>query len=170
MFNESWGKQYTWSLFLPLAFDDEHRFKTLHCLTQSNNPSDFEEQILSTTKILVDSLNEAELVKNIDENNSNVQARLKELNAADKNAVKGGISKFELFLLSKGMDLEESVSFLRNLQELRSSTTAHRKSRSRKNGCEDYFQIGRRTQQMVLEDIFNKGIEMVEGLNNYLKK
>ena len=170
VFNESWGKQYTWSLFLPLAFDDEHRFKTLHCLTQSNNPSDFEEQILSTTKILVDSLNEAELVKNIDENNSNVQARLKELNAADKNAVKGGISKFELFLLSKGMDLEESVSFLRNLQELRSSTTAHRKSRSRKNGCEDYFQIGRRTQQMVLEDIFNKGIEMVEGLNNYLKK
>ena len=88
------------------------------------------------------------LVKNIDENNSNVQARLKELDAADKNKVKGGISKFELFLLSKGMDLQESVSFLRNLQELRSTTTAHRKSRSKKNGYEIFFQIGSRTQQI----------------------
>lgn len=162
--NGLWGKKFAWPLFLPLALDDEHRFKTLHCLTQPNNPSDFEEQILSITKILIDSLNEAELVKNIDENNSNVQARLKELDAADKNKVKGGISKFELFLLSKGMDLQESVSFLRNLQELRSTTTAHRKSRSKKNGYEIFFQIGSRTQQMVLEDIFNKGIEMLEGL------
>lgn len=164
LFNEKWEKIFAWPLFLPLATGDEHRFKTLHCLTQPQNPSDFEEQILSITKILIDSLNEAELVKGIDEANSVVQARLNELNAPDKNSVNGSIRKFELFLLSKGLDIHESVAFLRNLQELRSSTTAHRKSRSKKNACEDYFQMGDKTQQEVLEDIFCKGIELIEKL------
>lgn len=164
LFNEKWGKKNAWPLFLPLASGDEHRFKTLHCLTQPKNPSDFEEQILSITKILIDSLNEAELIRNTDETNSDVQVRLKELNAADKYAVKGSISKFELFLLSIGLDFHESVSFLRNLQELRSSTTAHRKSRSKKSAYEDYFHTDGKTQQLVLEDIFNKGIEMIEAL------
>ncbi len=168
LFNEKWGKKYAWPLFLPLATGDEHRFKALHCLTQSQNPSDFEEQILSMTKILVDSLIEVELVKGIDETNGDVQARLKELNVSDKNKVKGGISKFELYLMSIGMDLHESISFLRNLQELRSSTTAHRKSRSKKNSCEDYFQMESKTQQEVLEDIFCKGIEMIEALKGSL--
>ena len=166
LFNEKWGKKSSWPLFLPLATGDEHRFKTLHCLTQPQNPSDFEEQILSITKILIDSLNETDLIKNIDETNSNVQARLKELNAADKNSVRGGISKFELFLLSKGLNFHESVSFLRNLQELRSSTTAHRKSRSKKSACEEYFQLDNKTQQLVLEDIFNKGVEMILALKD----
>lgn len=164
VFNEKWGKKYVWPLFLPLAKEDEHRFKTLHCLTQPKNPNDFEEQILSITKVLIDSLNEAELIGKIDDGNGKVSARLKELKAADKNAVKGGISKFELFLLTEGKDLHESISFLRNLQELRSSTTAHRKSRSKKNGCEDFFQIQNKTQQEVLEDIFCKGIELIEVL------
>lgn len=164
MFNERWGKKYSWPLFLPLAKDDEHRFKTLHCLTQPKNPSDFEEQILSMTKVLIDSLNEVELVGRIDETKGEVQARLKELNIAGKRAVKGGISKFELFLLSKGKDLSASITFLRNLQELRSSTTAHRKSRNKKSPCEDYFQMGSRSQQEVLEVIFNKGIEMLEAV------
>lgn len=170
MFNEKWGKKYSWSLFLPLAKDDEHRFKTLHCLTQPKNPNDFEEQILSMTKVLIDSLNESELVKAIDETNSVVTKRLKELNAANKNAVKGGISKFELFLLTEGKDLHASITFIRNLQELRSSTTAHRKSRSKKNNCEDYFQIQSKTQQEVLEDIFCKGTEMLDALKkNFLE-
>lgn len=164
LFIEKWEKKYAWSLFLPLAQGDEHRFKTLHCLTQPRNPNDFEEQILSMTKVLIDSLNEAELLGKIDDNNGKVSARLKELNAANKSAVKGGISKFELFLLTEGKDLHESISFLRNLQELRSSTTAHRKSRSKKNGCEDFFQIQSKTQQEVLEDIFCKGIELLESL------
>ncbi len=166
MFNEAWGKKNSWPLFLPLATDDEHRFKTLHCLTQAKNPSDFEEQILSITKVLIDSLNEADLVRNIDDSKSDVQARLKELNAIDKNAVKGGISKFELFLLSTGVDLYEFILFLRNLQELRSSTTAHRKSRSKKYGCEDYFQMQSKSQQEILEGIFAKGVELLEALKD----
>lgn len=166
MFNEKWGKKYSWPLFLPLAKDDEHRFKTLHCLTQPKNPSDFEEQILSMTKVLIDSLNEVELVKSIDDTNSVVAARLKELNAADKNSVKGGITKFELFLLTGGKDMHESIAFLRNLQELRSSTTAHRKSRSKKNGCEDYFKMQSKTQQEALEDVFNKAIRLLDALND----
>lgn len=164
VFNENWGKKFSWPLFLPLAKDDEHRFKTLHCLTQPKNPNDFEEQILSITKVLIDSLNEAELLNGIDDSNSEVAKRLKELNAADKNAVKGGISKFELFLHTEGKDLLESITFLRNLQELRSSTTAHRKSRSKKNACEDYFQIQSKSQQEVLENIFSKGTELLEAL------
>ncbi len=166
MFNERWGKKYSWPLFLPLAKDDEHRFKTLHCLTQPKNPSDFEEQILSMTKVLIDSLNEAELVKGIDDANSAVVARLKDLNAADKNVVKGGISKFELFLLTEGKDMHEAILYLRNLQELRSSTTAHRKSRSKKNNSEDYFQIQNKTQQEILEDVFNKAIGLLDALND----
>ena len=166
LFNESWNEKYDWQLFLPLVSDDIHRLKTLHCLTQSDNPSDFEEQILSITKIIIDSLNEAELVKKIDETNIDVQAKLKELKVSDKYSVKGGISKFELYLLSQGKDLHESILFLRNLQELRSSTTAHRKSRSKVKNYESYFLIQNRTQQEVLENIFNKGIELLEALKD----
>lgn len=164
LFNEKWIEKNAWPLFLPLAAGDEHRFKTLHCLTQPKNPSDFEEQILSLTKVLNDSLNEAELLNGVDETNCEVQTRMKELSAANKNEVKGGISKFELFLLSKGADMHESIIFLRNLQELRSSTTAHRKSRSKKNVCEEYFQLQSKTQQEVLEEIFNKGIGLIEAI------
>jgi hypothetical protein len=164
LFNELWEKINNWQLFLPLVSDDIHRFKTLHCLTKSNNPSDFEEQILSMTKIIIDSLNEAELVRNIDETNVDVQARLKELKVTDKRSVNGGISKFELYLISQGKDLHESILFLRNLQELRSSTTAHRKSRSKTKNYESYFLIQNRTQQEILEDIFNKGIDLLKVL------
>lgn len=166
LFNEAWGKKYAWPLFLPLAQDDEHRFKTLHCLTQPNNANDFEEQILSITKVIIDSLNEAELIKRIDETDNYVQARSKELKATDIKSVKGGISKFELYLLSEGQNLTDSIVFLRNLQELRSSTTAHRKSRSKNSNCGVFFKIQSRTQQAVLEDIFVKGIELLQALRD----
>lgn len=52
-------------MFLPLINEDEHRFKTLHCLTTLDNEQDFDEQILSLVKLFIDSLNQEELMKNV---------------------------------------------------------------------------------------------------------
>lgn len=73
-FNKKWEKQLGWPLFLPLIDEDEHRYKTLHCLTTENNHSDFDEQILSMTKLVVDSLNQKCLQSEIDDSNTEVES------------------------------------------------------------------------------------------------
>lgn len=60
-FNEIWTGNKGWPLFLPLTQDDQHRWKTLHCLTVANNDVDFDEQVLSLVKLTVDSLNQEDL-------------------------------------------------------------------------------------------------------------
>lgn len=110
--NKSWDKKYGWNLFLPLTKADEHNFFSLRGLT-SDNQKEFDEGVLSLAKILIDSLNEVEFSKEIQTLEN------------DK-----GIDKFEKYLKSKNFECYESVNFLRDLQKLRSSSSAHRKSRN----------------------------------------
>lgn len=163
-FCEEWEKKMGWLLLLPLEKGDEHRLKTLHCLTQEVNDNDFEDQVLSLTKILIDSLNEKELVAHTDEHNADVTARLAELKASDLKSVKGGISKFELFLLSEGKKCSQLTEYMRSLQELRSTTTAHRKSSKGKAKCVDYFHLESKSQQEVSEDILRMAVKTINTL------
>lgn len=168
-FNKKWEKQFGWPLFLPLIDEDEHRYKTLHCLTTENNHSDFDEQILSITKLVVDSLNQKCLQTEIDDSNTEVESILKERKISSSSELKAGIDKFQAFIFSKGMKNPDVVDFLRKVQSLRSNSVAHRKSNKRKDLAKlyEYFKLDELSEQQVLEDIFVKMIMTLDTLENY---
>lgn len=171
-FNEKWEKQFGWLLFLPLIDEDSHRFKTLHCLTTENNHSDFDEQILSITKLVIDSLNQKCLQSDINDSNPDVESLIKQKGISSSSDLKAGIDKFQAFLLSKGMKCPNMVDFLRKVQALRSNSVAHRKSDKRKDLVKiyDYFKLDKQTEQQVLEDIFVKMIMTLNTLEKYFFK
>ena len=132
--------------------EDEHRYKTLHCLTTENNHSDFDEQILSMTKLVVDSLNQKCLQSENDDSNTEVESFLKERKVTSSLELKAGIDKFQAFIFSKGMKCPDMVDFLRKVQSLRSNSVAHRKSNKRKDLAKlyEYFKLDELSEQQVL--------------------
>ena len=139
------------SFFKQLTGADIHYFETLHSLLEDNNVKDFDEQILALTKVLIDSLNEKYLVKKISG----------PIEENDK-----GIDKLEKYILSNNTNIPAMITFFRNLQNLRSTTVAHRRSESNKHKkeAETYFQIGTRTYKEILQDIFVKAIYTINSL------
>ena len=102
-----------WQLLLPLGTDDEHHFQCLR-IPSTDEQRDFDELILGLTKILIDSLNEKNLNKLIPaEQRANLRGSIVRLEAA--------LSACEV------EDAADHLAFLRKLQNLRSSSAAHRK-------------------------------------------
>ena len=106
-----WEEAQGWPLFLPPSSSDEHLLNTIHVPVTNSQP-ELDGQIGQLTKLLVDSLNEKEL-----------KARAIGLEKGAK-----GISKLEGFLeATQFPQRHELVQFLKNLQTLRSTGSAHRK-------------------------------------------
>lgn len=171
-FNNKWEKQFGWPLFLPLIDEDEHRYKTLHCLTTENNHSDFEEQILSMTKLVIDSLNQKCLQSEINDSNTDVESFLNQKGKSSSAELKAGIDKLQAFLLSKGMKCPDMIDFLRKVQSLRSNSVAHRKSNKRNDLAKlyEYFKMDELSEQQVLEDVFVKMVMTLNTLDKYFFK
>lgn len=153
LFQKEWAKKYGWSLFKPLSKDDFHNYKSLH-IPLNNNRKEFDEQVLSLVKVIIDSLNEKKLSEGIEILKSNPK----------------GIDKLEAFLQSKGIRLDEMIKFLRNLQTLRSSSVAHRKSKNKDDylKVQDYFKFDELTLIEVFEDILIKTIWTLNTIEKYL--
>ena len=112
---------------------------------------------MSLTKLLIDSLNEKELMKGIESGEKNLK----------------GIEKFELFLNSKNLSFPDMLKFIRNLQTLRSTSVAHRKSEKKRDytRVRVYFELDKKTNKEVFEDILVKSIWILNSLDsNLLKK
>ena len=139
--NDKWRMKYGWSLFKELAADDQYHFETLHLMGQENDQKEFDGLIQSITKLLIDSLNEKQLVKAIDSTKPDVLRFLSERNIKESKPsnIQGGITKFECFLISEGLLDSDVVKLLRNIQDLRSSTVAHRKSTKLDTKTEELF-------------------------------
>ena len=108
---ERWQQLQGWTLFLQPAIGDQHLLATIRQpVTDSQN--EFDEQVICLTKLLVDSLNERQL-----------EARVGSLDKGVK-----GIGKLAAFLEATGFPHTPStIKFLKNLQRLRSTGSAHRK-------------------------------------------
>ena len=114
--NEKWKEKLGWPLFLPLSVTDEYNLNGIR-IPVLNNQQEFDSLVLSLVKVLIDSLNEKELLK---------QANV----PADQQATLKGIGKLEVWLNSKkAKAFEDHIQFLRDLQELRSAGTGHRKGK-----------------------------------------
>jgi hypothetical protein len=153
IFTKIWEEKYGWPLFKPLIKSDEHYLNSFHLLTVSNNEKEFDEQILSITKIIIDSLNEKELSKSI------------EVEEGDK-----GIKKLSKWLQFHGVNVPAMIDFLINLQSLRSTTVAHRRSENNKllKKANEYFGIDKKPLDEVLSDITVKCIGMFYAMAQYV--
>lgn len=147
-FQEEWQNKFGWKLFQPLSKEDEHHFMTLR-IPLANEQKEFDEQILSLAKILIDSLNERELAKGI---------------TIRKEEPKG-IDKLEAFLESKGGGFGELIDFFRSLQGLRSTGVAHLKGKNY-DKIKKVFGIEEKELSKVFDDILKKAIESLNLLEN----
>ena len=125
-----------WQLLQPLGSDDQHHLQSLH-IPATDEQRDFDELVLSLTKILIDSLH----VKRL---NSLLSDEQKE------GVGEGGIARLEAVLASRNVEgAAKHIAFLRNLQSLRSSSSAHRKGRKYAKIAEQ-FDI----ESQNLQDVF----------------
>lgn len=152
-FNKNWKNKFGWEFYKPLSKENIHILTALHIPT-TNNIKTFCEQILSLVILTIDSLNEKELGHGII------------LEKGDK-----GISKLEKYLLSNGIQMPDMISFLRNLQDLRSGLLAHRFSKSAKNSIRaiQYFGINEGNYIIVAKDIFIKSINTMNTMEKVFK-
>lgn len=167
--NKKWAKKYGWLLFKELAVDDQYHFQTLHLMGQDYDQKEFDGLIQSITKLVIDSLNEKELVKAIDCTKPNVEQLLtaKKVKKLKPSNIQGGITKFECFLISEGLLNSDFVKLLREIQELRSCTVAHRKSTKLDAKTEtlfDFFGILQDSDKVVLLNLLNNLNEMLKWL------
>lgn len=167
--NKKWAKKYGWLLFKELAVDDQYHFQTLHLMGQDYDQKEFDGLIQSITKLVIDSLNEKELVKAIDCTMPNVEQLLtaKKVKKLKPSNIQGGITKFECFLISEGLLNSDFVKLLREIQELRSCTVAHRKSTKLDAKTEtlfDFFGILQDSDKVVLLNLLNNLNEMLKWL------
>jgi len=138
-----------WRLLLPLSTEDEHHFQCIR-IPATDEQRDFDELVLGLTKILIDSLNEKSL---------------NGLIPKDKLVgVKGSISRLELALGECGVEgAEKHIQFLRNLQNLRSSGSAHRKGNNyRKIATE--FGVDSQNLRSVYRGILGRALDELDFL------
>ncbi len=147
-FQKEWEKKFAWKLFRPLSQGDEHHLKTLR-VPLTNEQKEFDEQILSLTKVFIDSLNEQELAKGL----------------VLKDGAKG-LDKLEVFFQSKNVRFRGMIEFLRDLQELRSTGVAHLKG-SKYDKIKTTFGIGQKDLSKVFVDILVNCITTMNSLENH---
>ena len=112
--NQAYEDRFGWPLFLPLTEQDAYNFETLR-VPVNNSITEMDMLVLSLVKILIDSLNEKKITSQL---------------TGSYEKLVGSISKLEAWLIEKNIEnCDEHIKFLRNLQELRSSGTGHRKGK-----------------------------------------
>lgn len=148
-FNNAWKEKFDWHFFLPLSKEDEHHFKSLR-IPLINDQLEFDQQILSLTKIFIDSLNEKELKKGFTIEKENPK----------------GIDKLEAFLNANGKRFFGMIKYLRNLQDLRSTGVAHLKGQ-KYHKIKQEFEIDKKELPEVFENILTKAIWTLNSLKKH---
>ncbi|MDR1169104.1 MAG: hypothetical protein LBK53_09505 [Heliobacteriaceae bacterium] len=146
-FQNKWVKQHKWYLFKPLLKQDAHHLHSLH-IPLFDNQREFDEQILSLVKIMIDSLND------------------KELNKLTNKKCSGSIDKLKTYLeIVQLQGYDTHIEFLKKLQCLRSTSVAHRKGKNYKKISEE-FNMCKKSLPDVYKDILSRAVEFL----NYLER
>jgi hypothetical protein len=143
-----------WSLFLPLRRDDEHYFDSLR-IPASNEQKEFDELVQGLAKVLVDSLNEKELIEYVPKN--------------QRHGLTGSILRLERALVGqKATGFEDHIQFLRDLQRLRSSGSAHRKGGNYQDAA-NRFAADTTQLNTVFRNIIVKTLELLDYLEEAIE-
>jgi hypothetical protein len=144
-----------WQFLQPLHAADAHHLKSLR-IPSTNEQRDFDELVLSLAKILIDSLNQEQLIKLISPKQEG------NLNPEEKEHLKQSIGCLEIALNACGIaNAADHIFFLRNLQKLRSSGTAHRKGTKYKK-IADVFDIESQSLRVVFTGILAKASDCLD--------
>ena len=144
-----------WQFLLPLPPRDEHYLKSLR-IPSTDEQRDFDELVLSLAKILIDSLNQKQLKKLISSKQE------ENLNPEERERLKQGIGCLEIALNACGVgDAEVHISFLRKLQSLRSTGTAHLKGKNYQKIAKK-FGIGSQSLRSVFAGILWQAVDVLD--------
>ncbi|MCY3708966.1 MAG: hypothetical protein OXG26_08720 [Caldilineaceae bacterium] len=147
---EACKKHLGWQLLQPLHSGDQHHLDSLR-IPAADEQRDFDELVLSLAKILIDSLH------------------VKRLNSLLSEEQKEGVGEGSIALLEAVLTLRnikgasEHIVFLRRLQSLRSSSSAHRKG-SRYRKIAEQFNIGDQNLRDVFAGILWQAIDLLNFL------
>ncbi len=148
-FRDGWREHFGWDLFKPLKPEDEHYWATLH-VPASENQREFDDQVMSLSKVLVERLNEREIAKHIT------------VEQGDK-----GITKFQKYLDEIGFpDRQELIKLLRNLNGLRSGP-AHVKGRDYQRAAE-HFALDEKGLAHAFSDLLVEATTLINKLGAFM--
>ena len=140
-----------WPLLRPLDKGDEYHLQNVR-VPATNEQPEFDELVLGLSKILIDSLNVGQL---------NVLIPKDQLEAM-KDAK--SIARLEAALSACGVDdADEHITFLRDLQSLRSSGPAHRRGREYRRIAAK-FELDSQDKRTVFEGILWRAIIFLDYL------
>jgi hypothetical protein len=147
---EGWEQRYGWQLFRQLHDADAHVVKQLR-IPLTDSVGEFEHQILLLTKILVDSLNDKELAR--------------EIEGAEPN--EKSISKLDRFLQKKGYPRRDrDVKLLRLLQAVRSTAAAHGKGKLFQK-ISNELELNDKPSSEVFRSLLSRANEMLSDLESF---
>lgn len=150
---EKWNRKYRWCIFKELTSKDKYNLDNIR-IPSSNSQEEFDTLVLSLVKCVIDSLNEEMLVIATPEDNDGKTIR--------------GISKLQTWLSENGAtDYEKHITFLRNLQELRSTGTGHRKGK-KYDKVSKLFNIDQKSLIDVYEQILSQADEFIMFLTGFI--
>ncbi|MDX9988533.1 hypothetical protein [Thiothrix unzii] len=155
-FNTDWKLKFNWHLFKPLSDGDSYLFTHLR-IPVNESQAEFDYQVLTLIKILIDSLNEEAM-------NSYIV-----LSEGEKIR---GIKKFDAFLRVQEISddqVSNVIGFFRNLQELRSSSVGHRKSKNYQK-ISKVFGIDVKPRSSVFTTILNEANQCLSCLEHILRE
>ena len=148
-------KYLGWQLLRPLDPLDKHHLKGLR-VPSTDEQRDFDALVLSLTKILIDSLNQKELKKLIS------LKQEENLSPDQQEMLKGSIGCLEIALSCCGVeDAADHIAFLRKLQQLRSTGSAHRKGSNYQKIAKD-FGIESQSLRSVFAGILSKALDVLD--------
>jgi hypothetical protein len=149
-FINDWKTKHGWSFYLPLHENDQYILDILR-IPVTHSPEELDTQVLYLTKLLVDSLNE-----------ENITAKLNNISPDSK-----GITKLDLFLTQHSFgDKKDVIQFLRNLNELRSTGSAHRKGSKYQKVLTQQSFVGKKPSE-VMEHLLNNAISCIHSLRKH---
>ena len=148
-------KHLGWQFLQPLAPRDEYHFKNLR-IPPTDEQEDFDALVLSLTKILIDSLNQNEIKTLV----SLEQER--NLTPDQRESLKRSIGCLEIALNSCGVEgAADHIAFLRKLQKLRSTGSAHLKGSNYQKIAKD-FDIDTQSLRVVFTGILSKALDVLD--------
>lgn len=152
--NKTFEKKIGWPLFLPLHDDDKYTLSGLRIPLLNSQP-EFDQQVLALVKVMLDSLNEKRIESKLHPSTEKIV---------------GSISKLEKLFEVQGLeDYADKVKFLRNIQELRSTSAAHKKGRSY-DKIAKVFNIGEISYTDVFVRIMNQANSFLEYIELNIDK
>ncbi|MFI1481830.1 hypothetical protein [Streptomyces sp. NPDC020747] len=149
-FRTSWRERFGWDLFKLLRPEDEHNWAILH-VPASENQKEFDDQVMSLSKVLVERLNEREIAKHIT------------VEPNDK-----GITKFQKYLGEVEFpERQELIILLRNLNGLRSGP-AHVRGGKEYQRAAEHFDLEEKGLSSAFSDLLVEATALINCLRDFM--